>query len=158
MKLISLLRSRPPKEQHSFLSDDSDVTVMSLCMPLKYDVNIVGISQNMSIHSRLLTGWVLQNWRHAERIRQEDLERQWPHFEFKRVHKVLAASDDEDAKLASICQVRSYQNGIHACPSTLGSCPAEVGCHAAIRAGACAARASSPSNGMLEIGCSSALL
>jgi hypothetical protein len=114
VKLMSLLRSRPPKEAHCFLSDDSDVTIMALCMPLKYDVQIVGISQNVSLHSRLLTGWVLHNWKLADSIRQKDLEKWWPHFELKKVSAALAASEDEDAKLASICQVCSYQNGMHA--------------------------------------------
>jgi hypothetical protein len=109
VKLMSLVRSRLPNEHHTFLSDDSDVSVMALCMPLNYEMNIVSTAQRVCLHTRALSGWVLQNWKHAEKIKGNALQLKGKEvrFQLKRASGPLQ-SEDGDGRLASICQVRVH--------------------------------------------------
>jgi hypothetical protein len=55
-KLLEVLHNRNPDELHTVASDDSDATIMSLCLPSSFNVHVSAKHKNLS--TKAVSEWV----------------------------------------------------------------------------------------------------
>jgi hypothetical protein len=61
---MTILRSRSPEELHTVASDDSDTTLMALCLPTAFNVRISAKHENLS--TRAVSQWVEAFFRESQ--------------------------------------------------------------------------------------------
>lgn len=59
VKIMAAMRSRPAEDQHTVISDDSDVTLISLCMPANLNIAVSCSRHVIYVHE--VTAWILAN-------------------------------------------------------------------------------------------------
>jgi hypothetical protein len=59
VKIMAGIRPRPAEDHHTIISDDSDVTLISLCMPAHLNITVCCNSHVIYVHE--VTAWILAN-------------------------------------------------------------------------------------------------